>query len=233
MRVYIVIVKSNTQRMTMLRKCKTCSLEATTEEDLELFVKDSSMLYDRSNTCKTCRQTERRERDITNKEHNAKRAANWYQENLEERRAYGKRYNIEHNTERKAYRKQYREDNKEELARQNVEYHQKNPEKLKARSAKYRAAKRFQTPELTANEKYKIQLLYKIALNIEKQTSVAMHVDHIVPIAKGGLHHPLNLRVITTEENLSKSDELPTLSAELIALHSDYYGTNNSWSNTK
>ena len=31
------------------------------------------------------------------------------------------------------------------------------------------------------------------------------HVDHIRPLAAGGVHHPDNLQVITAEENLSKS----------------------------
>lgn len=206
--------------MEILRKCKTCGCEATTEEDLEMFVKDLSCKYDRTNKCKECRKVERIPYLEATKEHNAKRAAQWYQDNLEERRAYSKRYNIEHPAERKAYRKQYREDNKEELAKKNAEYDKKYPEKAKARGAKYRAAKRSQTPELTTTEKQKIGMLHKIAINITKQTGVEMHVDHIIPIAKGGLHHPLNLRVITTKENRIKSDNMPSeISEELNQLH--------------
>jgi len=33
-------------------------------------------------------------------------------------------------------------------------------------------------------------------------------VDHVIPVAKGGLHHPDNLQIITAEDNLKKSDLL-------------------------
>ena len=32
------------------------------------------------------------------------------------------------------------------------------------------------------------------------------HVDHIEPLAKGGMHHPTNLQLLTKSENLSKHD---------------------------
>lgn len=34
------------------------------------------------------------------------------------------------------------------------------------------------------------------------------HVDHIIPLAKGGLHTPDNLQIMPAEENLKKSDKL-------------------------
>lgn len=37
-----------------LRKCKSCGLEAHTEEDLELFTKNKGTFYGRENTCRKC-----------------------------------------------------------------------------------------------------------------------------------------------------------------------------------
>ena len=37
---------------------------------------------------------------------------------------------------------------------------------------------------------------------------ILFHVDHIVPVSKGGKHHPSNLRIITAFENLSKKGKL-------------------------
>ena len=40
--------------MSYLRKCTVCRLEATSERDLNLFVKRSKAKYGRENTCKSC-----------------------------------------------------------------------------------------------------------------------------------------------------------------------------------
>ena len=42
------------------------------------------------------------------------------------------------------------------------------------------------------------------------------HVDHIIPISKGGLHHEANLRIISAKENLSKSNKLDVYLAESL-----------------
>jgi len=71
-------------------------------------------------------------------------------------------------------------------------------------AAEYRAKKLNQTPELTENEKDKIELYYKISQYLGKD----WHVDHIHPIAKGGLHHPNNLQILTKNANHRKIDKL-------------------------
>jgi len=78
----------------------------------------------------------------------------------------------------------------------------------KARRRKHREA----TPKwLTKKEKAEIRELYKIAITMSKTTGEQYVVDHIVPLrGEGvcGLHVPWNLRVITQEENLKKSNKL-------------------------
>ena len=66
-----------------------------------------------------------------------------------------------------------------------------------------------QSPELTEEEKKSIAGLYKLrdVLN-EDAGHVAYHVDHIVPLVRGGLHHPDNLRVIPSLENIKKGDRI-------------------------
>lgn len=78
----------------------------------------------------------------------------------------------------------------------------------KARRRKHREA----TPKwLTRQQKSEIRRIYEIAITMSKTTGEQYVVDHIVPLRSPdvcGLHVPWNLRVITQEENLKKSNKL-------------------------
>lgn len=85
----------------------------------------------------------------------------------------------------------------------------------KARRRKHRDAT---PPWLTRSQKSEIRQLYQIAITMTKTTGEQYVVDHIVPLRGNdvcGLHVPWNLRVITQEENLKKSNKLvdPTTDA--------------------
>jgi 5-methylcytosine-specific restriction endonuclease McrA len=78
----------------------------------------------------------------------------------------------------------------------------------KARRRKHREAT---PPWLTRKQKTEIRQLYQIAITMTKTTGEQYVVDHIVPLRGNevcGLHVPWNLRVITQEENLKKSNKL-------------------------
>jgi len=47
---------------------------------------------------------------------------------------------------------------------------------------------------------------YAEARRLSRETGIPHHVDHIIPIAKGGLHCQLNLQVLTATENLKKGN---------------------------
>jgi 5-methylcytosine-specific restriction endonuclease McrA len=78
----------------------------------------------------------------------------------------------------------------------------------KARRRKHRDA----TPKwLSRKQKSEIRQLYQIAITMTQTTGEQYVVDHIVPLrgeAVCGLHVPWNLRVITQDENLKKSNKL-------------------------
>jgi 5-methylcytosine-specific restriction endonuclease McrA len=78
----------------------------------------------------------------------------------------------------------------------------------KARRRKHRQAT---PPWLSTKQKAEIRQLYQIAITMTKTTGEQYVVDHIVPLRSNevcGLHVPWNLRVITQEENLKKSNKL-------------------------
>jgi hypothetical protein len=77
----------------------------------------------------------------------------------------------------------------------------------KARRRKHRNA----TPKwLSRKQKSEIRQIYQIAITMTQTTGEQYVVDHIVPLRGEevcGLHVPWNLRVITQEENLRKSNK--------------------------
>ena len=86
----------------------------------------------------------------------------------------------------------------------------------KARRRKHRQA----TPLwLTRKQKTEIRQIYQIALTMTKTTGERYVVDHIIPLRSEvvcGLHVPWNLRVITQEENLRKSNRIEVAPSVLI-----------------
>ncbi|AIX33131.1 hypothetical protein Syn7803C17_144 [Synechococcus phage ACG-2014f] len=99
--------------------------------------------------------------------------------------------------------KRWRENNPEKYREQWL-----RDESVNARAAKRRATKRNQTPNLTPDEEERIRQIYQECGIMTEQTGVPHHVDHIVPISRGGLHHPDNLQILTAHENQSKGAKL-------------------------
>jgi 5-methylcytosine-specific restriction endonuclease McrA len=87
-----------------------------------------------------------------------------------------------------------------------------NPELYKALTSVRKRRHRNATPPwVTKEQKLQIRQLYLEAQRLTKLTGERYVVDHIVPLindAVCGLHVPWNLRVMTQEENLKKSNKL-------------------------
>lgn len=91
-------------------------------------------------------------------------------------------------------------------------YAENNPEAQKANVSIRRRRFRSATPPwLTKDQKAAMKQLYIEAQRLTKLTGERYVVDHIIPLINEevcGLHVPWNLRVITQEENLVKSNRL-------------------------
>jgi hypothetical protein len=89
---------------------------------------------------------------------------------------------------------------------------QRNPDYYNVLTSLRKRRHRNATPKwLTYKQKNEIKQLYQIAVTMTKTTGERYVVDHIVPLISDevcGLHVPWNLRVITQEENLKKSNKL-------------------------
>lgn len=57
---------------------------------------------------------------------------------------------------------------------------------------------------LSKEEQVQLYEIYRKSRKLTSETGIAHHVDHIRPLAAGGVHHPDNLQVVTAKENLSK-----------------------------
>jgi 5-methylcytosine-specific restriction endonuclease McrA len=99
--------------------------------------------------------------------------------------------------EKRAYRNNWKVQNQDQVLADN-----------KVRRRKHRQAT---PPWITRKQKSEIRQLYQIAITMTKTTGEQYVVDHIVPLRSEvvcGLHVPWNLRVITREENLKKSNKM-------------------------
>ena len=79
----------------------------------------------------------------------------------------------------------------------------------KARRRKHREAT---PPWLSRRQKAQVREQYTVAITMTKTTGEQYVVDHIYPLRSEivcGLHVPWNLRVVTQQENLEKSNSLP------------------------
>ena len=89
---------------------------------------------------------------------------------------------------------------------------QANPEYYKSLTSVRRRRHRDATPPwITKEQKLVMRKLYLQAMEMTKITGERYVVDHIVPLISEevcGLHVPWNLRVITQEENLKKSNKI-------------------------
>jgi len=167
-----------------------------------------------------------------NKEKIAEYGRAYYEANKEKRKARSKAY-YETNKEEvlvksKVYRKAakdrikaYREANREKRKAQSKSWREANREKVKAYREAYRkdnkailyslmskrrALKMNQYGKLSADDKFVIEECYELAQLRFKSIGIKWHVDHIIPLSKGGLHKPTNLQVVPATWNLQKSN---------------------------
>lgn len=165
--------------------CTKCGLEKTITE----FNKQPRGKFGVCSWCNSCRKQYDRQRYLSNKDQISIIRKKYYFDNKKDISIRHKKWHQKNKEYRKQYNKQYQNDNKD-LCRH-----------LKA---KRRARKLKQTPDLSENELKIVKLYYKLSIAMGE----GYHVDHIIPIAKGGSHHPSNLQIITVEDNLSKHDKL-------------------------
>jgi 5-methylcytosine-specific restriction endonuclease McrA len=102
--------------------------------------------------------------------------------------------------------RRYYEANAEQRREYSRSWAKNNPGKHNAKVARRKALKLKATPPGPPCPR--VRALYEIAACFNKD-GYDVHVDHIVPLSKGGLHVFENLRIIPAVENLRKGAKLP------------------------
>ena len=103
---------------------------------------------------------------------------------------------------------EYYANNAEKMSVRNAAWQRANPERMRQHramnDAKRRAAKNGSYTNLTKGERAAVEEIYRQCRLMTKLTGEKYHVDHKIALAKGGLHHPDNLQILTAIENLKK-----------------------------
>jgi len=157
----------------------------------------------------------------------------WYERNRERRAAKNKAWR-ERNREREtANNKAWYERNRERKAATTRAWCERNRELVAEKHRTRRAKKKNAQVTLTSKEKTKLLVLERTRRELQRETGREYHIDHILPLAHGGLHHPVNLRILESTENISKQDKLLpeaiTLAPEHFRLYSERVSPQRAW----
>ena len=129
----------------------------------------------------------------------------WRERNKENERLRVAKYRLENKEKSKKASNKWRLENKDKAYVSTLKWKEKNKAKNLSLNATYRAKKFGATIYMTKEDKAKIDELYVIASDASKLFGYDWAVDHIVPLAKGGIHNLANLQVVPAKWNRIKS----------------------------
>lgn len=179
-----------------LKRCTKCKLEKP--QTKEYYSVDKRYLCGFYPSCKKCRSNATND---YNKRHH------------EERATYDKTFRENNRDLKREIDKRSRDKNRESkiviMREYGKKWRDKNPLKVKAKSAKSRA-KRSRAEGNYTNEDIALQLKTQKGLCwwCGKKFS-KYHIDHRIPLAKGGTHNPNNIVISCPHCNLAKNDKMP------------------------
>ncbi len=168
-----------------MRTCKKCKTQ-----------------YPKSSACPPCRKIYIDKYYNENKERYKERSDEWYKNNRE-RKLYTS--NLRHNKP-EVIAKRHSEENKKKAREFNktLDRRAKLTERQRLRAKKIR----MDSLGLTEQEKRVTHFIYKASNLLSKIMGVEYHVDHKIPLSKGGVHHPSNLQIMLGIDNMRKNDRI-------------------------
>ena len=130
----------------------------------------------------------------------------WKRKNRTKMLAQRKLYREANKDKQKEYYKVYRLNNLDKEVIRNKAWALNNPDKKRAKHSLRRARVKKVNDIKTLADRKQLVDLFKQALKREEETGYGWHVDHTIPITKGGRHCLTNLQVVPAKWNLSKGN---------------------------
>lgn len=181
--------------MSKDKRCSRCGVYKKFDE-FYLKYKNSNILHCK---CKVCSDQD---------------SGDWKSENKEKVKQYRDDYWIANREILLKRSKKYKRANKKRLSESSKRYRARFPHKTTAYSNRRKSLKlNSMHPDLNKDIE---MVIYQTRYRITKCLGIMHHVDHILPLNKGGFHHHLNLQILPEFINLSKSDELDYKNPSII-----------------
>jgi len=196
----------------MIRLCSICGLTKPLVQGTWVFKRGKP----EGTKCLKCTAALRKARLDTNPAERslaAERTKQWLLNNHEYHKALCKAwyYNPNNHSKTLKVRKVWYHKNISVAKQRQAAWRLNNGPVKNAHSRRYMMLRRKACPKWLSSSDIKlIEGLYIKAQQLTRETGVLHHVDHIVPIQGklvSGLHVPWNLQVLTTADNLSKSNK--------------------------
>jgi hypothetical protein len=157
----------------------------------------------------------------------------WYLNNREKKLEKNKNWRIAHPEAVRTYQKKWAIENRDKGCEKSKRWRARNPKKVIESTRARRAKRKNAAVSLSFGEKKQLSIMEIIRRDLEKETGRKYHIDHILPLAHGGIHHPINMRILEISENASKQDKiLPeaiALAPEHFRLYSERVSPERAW----
>lgn len=182
---------------------------------VECFNSDKSKTSGRYPSCKDCVNAQAREFRRNNPEHVQERSARYRVKHAEKRRSYQRKYRAEHPGYYADYLRQWAEDNPNKVAayrkksRAKAGARESHKIRMRIRQARIRAAGTFTLDDVELLKRNQTDKQGRIRCWWCNKPIEHWHIDHVIPIAKGGANTIGNLCLSCPECNHKKSARTP------------------------
>lgn len=188
-----------------MEQSKACTI-CKQIKPLESFGFNKNFKDGRRNTCKNCRKIESASYRARYPEKKKAADKRNYEINGDKIRQRVKKYRLENVEYLKEFHKNYRQSNRNNIAEYKVIWRKRNPEKFKAGLDRRRARKNNAITYLVTDKDLR-QIMKKPCIYCGAKSE---HLEHIIPLVRGGTHGIGNLAGACAWCNLSKGSKFIT-----------------------